>query len=221
MFTTILFAQQEELITYGLKIGATHAEISSIPEMLTGTDNSLQQYSLTSEGTYGIESGIFANFKLYETRVAIQTELLFQKSSTKVNYSDATGKTYTIGFNYNYIALGAIYKIYPVAGVNVGFGGFYNIILNPSNISYTSNQYSGQYDTQYRQFYRDGFAGNNDFSLSLSLGYEFYKNFNLDLRYYLGISDAIKTKENSYEFIENNNRSATFSFSIGYSFERL
>ncbi|MGA9638684.1 outer membrane beta-barrel protein [Flavobacterium sp.] len=221
LLSLVMNAQQVELITYGLKLGAIHSKISNLPEMLTGRDHSLQQYTLKSEGVYGIETGFFANFKLYDTRVAIQPELLFRKAGEKVKYEDITGKTYEIGFDYSYLIVGASYKVYPLGGLNVGLGAFYGINLNSGNISYESNQFGQQFDTEYRQFYRDGIEGSNDFSLSFLLGYEFKRNFNIDFRYYLGISDALKTKNNSFQFSENNNKTSTFSFSVGYSFDKL
>lgn len=221
LLSLVMQAQHEELVTYGLKLGALQSKISNVPEMLTGRDDSFQQFELNTVGVQGLEAGFFANIKLYDTRVAIQPELLFRKSGEKVNYSDPSGKTYSVGFDYSYLVVGAIYKIYPIEGLNVGLGAFYAINLSPASINYQSNQYGGQFDTEYRQFYKDGIEGTNDFSLSFSLGYEFKRNFNIDFRYYLGVSDALKTKNNSFQFSENTNKTSTLGFSIGYSFDKL
>ncbi|MDA6069512.1 PorT family protein [Flavobacterium sp. AC] len=219
-FNTNLCAQNETNITYGLKLGGIYSKISNLPESIKGRDNTFDNSVMESKGGYGIEGGFFLNCKLYDTRVAIQPELLFRQSSQTVNYHDTTGKEFELRLNYSYLQIGALYKVYPYEGLNLGFGAFYGISLSPNNITYKSNEAGGMYDVATRQFYQDGLDGADDFSLCFALGYELHQSIHFDLRYYLGVKDMVKSNASSFQFIENQNKSGVFSFSLGYSFHQ-
>lgn len=213
-----LYAQNETNVTYGLKLGGIFSKISNLPESIKGRDNTLDNSELETKGGYGVEGGFFLNFKLRDTRVAIQPELLFRQSSQTVNYHDTTGKEFELGLHYSYLQIGALYKVYPYEGLNLGFGAFYGISLSPNNITYKSNEAGGMYDVATRQFYQDGLDGTDDFSLCFALGYELHKSIHFDLRYYLGVKDVVNSSSSSFQFIENQNKSGVLSFSLGYSF---
>jgi hypothetical protein len=219
-FTASLYSQNETNITYGLKFGVLHSSFSNLPESIKGRDNTLDNSVLESKGAYGLEGGFFLNCKLYDTRVAIQPELLFRQSGATVNYHDSTGKEFELGLQYSYLEFGALYKVYPYEGLNLGFGAFYGISLSPNNVSYTSNEAGGMYDVATRQFYKDGLDGADDFSICFALGYELRESLHFDLRYYLGVKDMIKSNASSFQFIENQNKSSVFCFSLGYSFHQ-
>jgi len=215
-----LYGQYENNTTYGMKLGPLYSQISNLPEMIKGRNNSLDNSTLENKGTYGLEGGFFLNYKLPDTRVALQPEILFRQSGDKISYSDPTGKKYELKLNYSYLEIGALYKVYPFEGLNIGLGAFYGINLSPNNISYSSNEANGMYDVATRQFYVDGLEGKGDFSLCFGLGYELHQSIHFDLRYYYGISDVIKTNPSSFQFIENQNKSSVFCFSVGYSFHQ-
>jgi hypothetical protein len=215
-----LYAQNETNITYGLKLGGIYSKISNLPESIKGRDNTFDNSVLESKGGYGIEGGFFLNCKLYDTRVAIQPEILFRQSSQTVEYHDTTGKEFELGLNYSYLQIGALYKVYPYEGLNLGFGAFYGISLSPNNITYKSNEAGGMYDVATRQFYQDGLDGKDDFSLCFAVGYELHQSIHFDLRYYLGVKDVMNSNSSSFQFIENQNKSGVFSFSLGYSFHQ-
>jgi hypothetical protein len=219
-FFNAAHAQNETNITYGLKLGGIYSKISNLPESIKGRDNTFDNSVMESKGGYGIEGGFFLNCKLYDTRVAIQPELLFRQSSQTVNYHDTTGKEFELGLNYSYLQIGALYKVYPYEGLNLGFGAFYGISLSPNNITYKSNEAGGMYDVATRQFYQDGLDGKDDFSLCFAVGYELQESIHFDLRYYLGVKDIVNSNSSSFQFIENQNKSSTFCFSLGYSFHQ-
>jgi hypothetical protein len=219
-FNVALYAQNDTNITYGLKLGGIYSKISNLPESIKGRDNTFDSSVLESKGGYGIEGGFFLNCKLYETRVAIQPEILFRQSSQTVEYQDTTGKEFELGLNYSYLQIGALYKVYPYEGLNLGFGAFYGISLSPNNITYKSNEAGGMYDVATRQFYQDGLDGKDDFSLCFAVGYELHQSIHFDLRYYLGVKDVMNSNSSSFQFIENQNKSGVFSFSIAYSFHQ-
>jgi hypothetical protein len=219
-FNAVTYAQNETNITYGLKLGGIYSKISNLPESIKGRDNTFDNSVMESKGGYGIEGGFFLNCKLYDTRVAIQPELLFRQSSQTVNYHDTTGKEFELGLKYSYLQIGALYKVYPYEGLNLGVGAFYGISLSPNNITYQSNEAGGMYDVATRQFYQDGLDGADDFALCFALGYELHQSIHFDLRYYLGVKDVVKSNASSFQFIENQNKSGVFSFSLGYSFHQ-
>ena len=170
-FSFIAFSQYKENLTYGLKLGALQSKISNLPEMISRRDNSYSSYSLNNKGTYGVEGGFFLNYKLPDSRVALQPEILYRTAGDIVEYQDASGKEYTLTLDYSYITIGALYKIYPIAGLNIGTGFFYSANLSPNKVFYESNEEDGLYDVATRQFYRDGISGKDNFELSFSLGY--------------------------------------------------
>lgn len=219
-FINVLHSQNQTTVTYGIKLGGLTCGISNLPESIQGRDNTFDSHVMESKGGYGLEGGFFLNFKLYDTRVAIQPELLFRDSSQTVAYRDTTGKEFELGLHYSYLQLGALYKVYPYEGLNLGFGAFYGINLSPNNISYTSNEAGGMYDVATRQFYIDGLEGSDDFSLCFALGYELHQSIHFDLRYYLGVKDMVESNASSFQFIENQNKSSVFCFSVGYSFHQ-
>lgn len=213
-----IYGQNETNITYGLKMGGIYSKINNLPETIKGRDNTSDNSVYSTKGSYGVEGGFFINYKLRDSRVAIQPELLFRQSGETIEYSDAVGKEYELGLHYSYLQLGALYKVYPYEGLNLGFGAFYGVNISPNNITYTSNEAGGTYDVATRQFYQDGLDGTDDFSLCFALGYELHKSIHFDLRYYLGVKDAIKSNASSFQFIENQNKINAISFSLGYSF---
>jgi hypothetical protein len=220
IFNISCYSQNETNITYGLKFGGLSSKISNLPESIKGRNNSLDNSTLRSQGIYGMEGGFFLNCKLYDTRVAIQPEILFRQSGGKVSYEDSEEKEYELGFHYSYLQIGALYKVYPYEGLNLGFGAFYGINLSPNNISYSSNESDGLNDVSNRQFYQDGLEGSDDFAVCFALGYELKQSIHFDLRYYLGVKDVVKSNASSFQFIENQNKSSVLSFSIGYSFHQ-
>jgi hypothetical protein len=219
-FNIEVYGQNETNITYGLKLGGLYSKINNLPESIKGRDNTFDNSVMESKGGYGIEGGFFLNLKLYDTRVAIQPEILFRQSAQTVNYHDSTGKKFELGLNFSYLEIGALYKVYPYEGLNLGFGAFYGISLSPNNITYKSNEAGGMYDVSTRQFYQDGLDGADDFSLCFALGYELHKSIHFDLRYYLGVKDVVKSNASTFQFIENQNKSGVVSFSLGYSFHQ-
>lgn len=219
LFSVILYGQYQDNLTYGLKAGAIHSSITNIPEMLIGREHNLTQFTIENKGKYGIEGGVFLNYKFHDTRVAIQPEILFRQSGERVDYHNSvTDQKYTLTFNYSYLVLGATYKLYPIGGFNLGVGTYYSKILTPNAVEYTSNEHNGMYDTNYRQFYREGIVAKDDFNLSFSLGYELVDSFHFDLRYYLGVGDVLGNRSTSFQFLENTNRNSLFTLSVGYSF---
>lgn len=218
VFCVPVFGQNETNITYGIKLGGLYSQINNLPEAIKGRDNTFDNSVMESNGVYGIEGGFFANLKLYDTRIAIQPEIVFRQSGENITYRDAVGKEFKLGLHYSYLNIGALYKIYPHDGINIGIGAFYGINLSPNNISYTSNEADGLYDVATRQFYMDGLEGADDFSLCFALGYELHQSIHFDFRYYLGMKDMVNSNASSFQFIENQNRSSVICFSVGYSF---
>lgn len=214
------YCQNQTNITYGLKFGALQSTINNLPETIKGRDNTFNNSVTESNGAYGLEGGFFINMKLYDTRVAIQPEVLFRQSGENITYKDAVGKEFELGLNYSYLQIGALYKVYPYEGLNLGFGAFYGINLSPNNITYTSNDSGGIFDVSTRQFYQDGLDGTDDFALAFAIGYELDESIHFDLRYYLGVKDVVKSNASSFQFIENQNKSSVISFSLGYSFHQ-
>ncbi|WP_018676025.1 outer membrane beta-barrel protein [Riemerella columbina] len=216
---SLVQAQYMDTFTYGLKVGALHSNMTNLPEMIIGRDYNKTQFTMDHKGGFGVEGGVFANYKLPHSRVALQPELLYRKTKSQVLYHNTiTNQEYTVDFNYSYLVLGASFKVYPYKGLTVGVGAFYAKNLNPSALEYTSNEFDGRYDTNYRQFYREGIVGKDDFNLSCSVGYELAEAFHFEARYYMGVGDAVGNRSTSFQFLENTNRTSTITLALGYNF---
>ncbi len=217
-FPMLCSSQYIDNLTYGVKFGGLHSRITNLPEMLDGREHYRVLYDLNSKATIGVEGGFFLNYKIPDTRTAIQGELFYRNSGAKVLYSNSRDENYELKLNYSYLVLGAVYKLYPILGFNFGIGAHYSKNLSPSSLEYKSNVSGGLYDTTNRQFYREGIIGKDDFNLSFSLGYELNQGLHFDLRYYLGVGDMIGNRATSFQFVENINRNSLLSVSVGYSF---
>lgn len=212
------YSQMAENLTYGLKAGANYSEIANIPELIV-SEPYYQGYTLESNPKIMPTFGFFINYKFPYTRIALQPELNYSMEHSSVEYSDINDLQYTIDLKYNYLQVNSLVKFYPISGLNIGIGPQLGFSLNPSNLHYKSNQeelYGPDLTTQ--QILRDNIKGRTNFQLLFNLGYETNFGLFMDVRYALGLSDAVETHANSFNWIENENRIQNIQITIGYAF---
>ncbi|MDR2122971.1 MAG: PorT family protein [Flavobacteriaceae bacterium] len=208
-----------ENLTYGIKAGGTYSRIGNLSKMIV-SEEYYQDYTMKEEVRWGCEAGLFLNYKFPDTRIALQPEILYSMQGGKIKYNDINGLNYQMDFNYNYLTLVSLVKVYPIGGLNLGLGPVLSFNLTPGAIEYESNQeyFNLGRDLETRQILRNTIKGKTDFSLVANLGYEFENGLMFEVRYKIGLTDVIETQVNGYKFVENHNPCNVFTLTVGYAF---
>ncbi|WP_348797330.1 outer membrane beta-barrel protein [Flavobacterium adhaerens] len=222
---SVVFAQNDREITYGLFAGGIYSSMSNLPDVIV-PKGIYQGYSLEEKAKFGGTAGIFINWKYPYNNVSLLTEVSYSGQGTDLNYEDIEGLKYKMEFNYQYINLGAQFKYYPIEGLYVGIGPYVAFNFAGDNIKYRSNAQevfadSGTYfesDANVEKVLKESLTGRNFFYGQFSVGYEFRNKLSVGARYTLGLTDALTTEENGHRYSENQNKVNSISLVIGYSF---
>lgn len=215
-----VFSQYHDgALVIGIHGGATYGSVSSLPEVIVSEDY-YTGYTLNGTDAWGAGAGLFVNYKYPGSCFAVQPEVSYSQLNTNLNYEDVRGLLYDVKFKYSFINIACLLKVYPVAGLNLGVGPQVGFNLTPGSISYSSNGESLGFgpDNVQEQAFRTVLKGRHDFSVGLSLGYEFRFGLGVDVRYYFGLSDLVETQVNGYNFIENSNRSRSLWINLCWAF---
>ncbi|MCB0646705.1 MAG: PorT family protein [Saprospiraceae bacterium] len=217
LFNLSLFGQLEEnTFYYGFHAGATATYITDIKNTIIQPIFPQETYTITDEYEYGFAGAMSVFFRFPESGLAIQPEIGYVRQGGRFDYSDINGLEYTIRFPYSYLCLSPILKYYPVGGFNIGVGPQLGLILDGSNLKYTSNMPELGPDLQIQQSLREVLKGNNNVSFLFGLGYDAPFGLSIDARFGFGISDVIETQANGFYFIENKNRNSYLQLRLGY-----
>ena len=208
---------EEDEFHYGFYAGATYNKITDIETTIIRPIFDPDTYTTSHNYRLGGTAGFFIFHRFRRSSLAIQPELSYAMYGGDFNYSDVEDLEYTISFNYQYINLAAILKIYPAAGLFVGIGPQVGVNIANSNLKYTSNMPELGPDLQIEQALQEVLKGTTDFSIMLALGYELEMGLSFEARYKLGLADVIETLSNGFNFIENDNYSRGFQFTVGYA----
>ena len=168
-------------------------------------------------GDLGIPPGFFLYNRFRNSRFAVQPQISFTARGGDFTYSDIEDLEYSMEFNYQYVDISVLMKVYPAAGFHFAAGPEIGFQVAPTNITYTSNMPELGPDLQIQQSLREVLKGKNDFGVLLGVGYDFEFGLMLELQYRFGITDVIETQANGFNFIENTNRSSSVQFTIGYA----
>lgn len=209
---------EAKYLQFGIKAGAIYTEVSDLSNVLV-SESYYTGYTFKNEAQWGFTGGIFINYKFTNSISAIYSELSYAPLKHVLHYTDINDFEYDLRLEYQYISLELWYKAYVFKGLNIGIGPRLGFNLTPGGIYYTSNgeEIYGP-DIRIQQQMRDVLKGRNNFSLAISMGYEFVNGITLDIRYYQGLSDVMVTEVNNFNFIENQNTSRVFQFTLGYAF---
>lgn len=201
----------------GIKAGAGFTKITDLSKVLV-SESYYTGYTFENSGLWGFTGGIYINYKLGESISAIYSEISYAQVGNKLHYSDIDGLIYDFILKYNYLNLELWYKVYLLQGLSVGLGPRIGFNLTPGDLFYTSN---GELlygpDIRIQQQMRDVLKGRTNFSLGVSLGYEFSNGISIDARFYYGVSDVMETEVNNFHFIENTNASRVLQITLGYA----
>lgn len=202
---------------YGFSAGATYTSISDIETTLIRPVFDQSTYNTSISSKLGAYAGFFIFHRFHNSSFAVQPEVSYAMYGGDFNYSDIEELDYTLSFNYQYFNLGVLMKVYPTGGFFFSLGPQVGINIANSNLSYVSNMPELGPDLQIEQSLKEVLKGKTDFSIMAGFGYDFEFGLVLEARYKLGLADVIETQSNGFNFIENDNFSRGFQFTIGYA----
>jgi hypothetical protein len=204
-------------ITIGLKTGATYSKIEDVDRVLVSESN-YTGYNFTNQYSWGGTTGIYINYKMEETILAIYSEIMYTRLGTLLKYSDINDYNYTIQLKYNFIAFELFCKAYIYKGLSVGIGPNLAFNITPDGLVFSSNgeDIYGP-DLRIQQDMRNVLKGKPNFSVGARIGYEFDFGINIEASYYYGLGDIMETLVNNYHFIETKNACNSFRFTLGYA----
>lgn len=204
---------------YGFKAGVTRHEIRGIGTTIIPDVFPEDTYSVTTSPRLGFAGGVVVYHRFYKSRFAVQPEILFASRGGDFDYTDVRGLEYTIGFDYQYVSLGTVVKLYPAGGLHFGGGAQASFNVATDKLTYVSNMPELGPDLQIQQSLREVLVGSNDINLLLQAGYDFPFGLMLEARYVLGLSDVLETRANGFNFIESSNRSGGLQLTLGWLIE--
>lgn len=224
LISSLVNAQYFQEITYGLHVGANRSTVNNIEPTLI-PEGIYSGYSTQENPAIGITAGFFINWKKkHDSLMGIEGDISYSKQSPVFTYENIKDLQYDVKFNYNYLDAGVLFKLYPVEKLYIGFGPTLALNLSPNNLTYTSNGdtrpggITFDSDAVVQKVLIESLEGKNYFKATFGLGYEFNSDIIIGVRYHLGLSDAIETKNNGFRFTETNNKINSFSIRIGYRF---
>lgn len=223
--TALLRAQISEEVGFffGFKGGATYSGISNIKETIIRPVFPESTYNTRNESRFGGLGGIFFYKAIPYTFLSVQPEISFAQAGTNFYYNDVNGLEYNMNFEYQYLQMALLLKIYPLedytqtlSGLHLFIGPQFNANVAGNRIMYTSNAEVAGQDLQIQQNLREVLKGTSDFVAVGGIGFE-YDRIIIEARYNLGLKDAIETQANGYNFIENKNMASSIQISLGYA----
>lgn len=215
-----LFAQpKHDVWFYGFKAGATRHQIAEVGTTIIPDVFPTDTYTTEIAPRLGFAGGVVFYHRFYRSRFAVQPEILFASRGGDFNYTDTRELEYTIGFDYQYLSLGTLVKVYPTGGLHFGAGAQVAFNVATDKLTYTSNMPELGPDLQIQQSLREVLVGSNDINLLLQAGYDFPFGLLVEARYVLGLSDVLETRANGFNFIENRNRSSGLQLTLGWLIE--
>lgn len=204
---------------YGFKAGVTRHQINGISTTIIPEVFPEETYTTSLNPQLGFAGGIVVYHRFYKSRFAIQPEILFASRGGDFQYTDVQDLEYNIGFNYQYVSLGTIVKLYPTGGLHFGVGAQAAFNVATDNLRYESNMPELGPDLQIQQSLREVLVGSNDLNLLFQAGLDLPFGLMVEARYVLGLSDVLETRANGFNFIESSNRSSGLQLTLGWLIE--
>lgn len=230
MVSNFANAQRFDGVRLSIKGGANYSEINDLETTILSEPFFLN-YTLNKKQKTGFTAGVCVNWELKNTIASINLDVLYSQQGSDLLFNNIEKDfNYKMQFNYRYINLPLLIKIYPferrhdgLHGLNIGVGPQVGINIAPENIIYTSGG-SGKMpafgtDLEQQQQLRNVLKGQNYAGVTAHLGYEIRgAGLNIEVRYYYGLTDVVKTEVNAYNFIENKNTNKSIQFTLGWEF---
>lgn len=222
---------QAQYLSLGLRAGLTYSIINDLHSTILSEPYFLN-YKMDSLRKFGGSGGGFIHYMPDEDRAwmfGLDIEYMQRHGGLEFHNYDKDFN-YEMGFNYNYLHTTLFTGVIPfiskenfLAGFEAHVGLQLGINLSPDNITYKSWGVGvlpdfGS-DLEQQQQLRNVLKGKTNFGPVVGLAYAIPKTpFKLNLRYLPNLTDDVETLSNSYNFIENDNHTNTWQFSLDLSF---
>lgn len=216
-------AQYQDANMLGLRAGASLTSVHALRSMVIDADY-YSNYKFEDKMRVSPAGGIFYSYHKDGKLLGLAIGADYYQMHTCSEYSDINNLEYTIGYQFHYIGLDAMVKVYPYNGLYCGPAFRAGICLSPDHIYYNSNQdapflsefgYSSAETTH--QCLVEKLSGRPEAGVGLSVGYEFENGFSVQGSYFYTVTDLVETDVNAYGWTEHTNRANTFQLTIGHA----
>lgn len=201
---------------YGFKAGGITSEISDISSTIIRPVFPIDTYSTSSSRRTGVTAGFTIYHRFKGSRLAIQPEISYAMGGAKFRYMDVNDLDYTMDFNYQYLNINMMVKMYLTGGIFFNVGPTLGLNLTNTSLTYKSNMPELGPDLQIQQSLREVLKGKNNLSLSGGIGFDSEMGLGIEARYNLGLVDVLETQANGFFFIENDNLSNSIQVTVTY-----
>lgn len=201
---------------YGFKAGINNNRIEGIGTTIIPAVFAENSYTVETLDRRGFVGGLFLYHRFRKSRLAIQPEILFADGGGTFQYTDVNELDYTLGFNYQFLSLGAVMKIHPMGGFHFAAGPQVAFNVARDRLTYVSNMPELGPDLQIQQSLREVLRGGNDIGILLGAGYDFNFGLSVEGRYRIGLRDGVETMANGFNFIETDNLSSGWQVTLGW-----
>jgi len=202
---------------YGIAAGANLSSIGDVRTTIIRDIHPIETFNTSSNRILGYTTSFFLYYRFKDSKFAFQPELTFSSQGGEFLYDDVNELAYALKINYSYMSISPKLKAYFAGGFHIAFGPKLSINLDNSNIKYTSNMPELGPDLQIQQSLREVLKGNNNFALSVGLGYDIPLGLSFHVSYDVGITDALETLANGFFFIENTNNTTALHMTVSYA----
>ncbi|GHT25976.1 hypothetical protein FACS189430_12520 [Bacteroidia bacterium] len=219
MFPILAAQAQYNDFVLGFKAGAAYSGISNLENMIVPEDYfETDAYSFVTHDNYGAVAGAFIHFRVLETFLSVQPEVTYSTQGATLSYHDNMDYAYDIRFKYQYVNVALFFKT-DYKGVSLRAGPRLGFAVNPAAVKFSSNNRAYGEDNDIEQGFKNVLKGRTDFNIGAGLAYESKFGFGLEAMYFFGVGDVIETLTNSYDFIENTNRSRSIQLTLTYTLD--
>ena len=215
-----------QIYSFGFKAGANYSKVSNLSTIILSEPYFLN-YSIKETGRYGWHLGIFYDYRLENSRLGFQSEIMYSKQGGNVVFNNYEKDfNYKMEFAYQYMNIVGLAKWYPFESkFSVGAGPFLGINVATRNIKYTSwgkgRDPAFGTDLEQQQQLRNVLLGKNNFGLAVDLGFDVNSLVKIGGRYYWSSTNTVETQANSYNFIAAKNTNTVWELSVALNFSSL
>lgn len=223
LFTGGVRAQYASTNMLGIKAGAALTSIHALRNMVIDADY-YSNYTFEDKMRVSPTASLFYSYHKDQKLFGLNIGASYYQMCTNSEYNDINNLSYTIGYQFHYIGIDAMLKVYPYLGLFCGPVFRAGICLSPENISYDSNQdapYLSEFEycdsETTKQCLLEKFEGNAEAGVGFSVGYEFENGLSVQGSYFYTFTDLVTTSLNTYGWSERPNRANSFSLTVGYA----
>ena len=217
------YAQYQEANMLGLRLGASLTNIHDLKGIILDADY-YSGYEMDDKMAFSPMAGFFYSYHKGGDLLGMSLGVDYWQMCASTEYEDVNGLSYTIGYQFYYVGLNSLLKVYPYRGFYLGTDFKAGICLSPHGISYDSNQDSPQLSSfgyssteVTRECLHESLSGSADVGVGLSIGYEFPNGLGIQGGYSYTFTDLVRTAVNEYGWMEKNNVADSFRLTVSYA----